>query len=134
MVHTATGANLYTPPPPRKMRRLMTDLVAWLADPGELHPVLVAGLAHLELVRVHPFLDGNGRSARLLTLLCLYRAGYDRERLMSISEYYDRNRSSYYHGVRIGNEEGADVTGWLAYFAAGLAAQLRKAAAQAASR
>ncbi len=134
LVHTATGANLYTPPPPGELRHLMADLVAWLADPGDTHPVIVAGLAQLELVRIHPFLDGNGRSGRLLSTLCLYRAGYDPARLMTISEYYDGNRPAYYHAVRLGNEEGADVTGWLAYFAAGLAVQLRNAAAQAASR
>lgn len=133
LVHTTTGASLYTPPPPRALRGLMADLIAWLADPGDAHPVIVAGLAQLKLVRIHPFLDGNGRTGRLLSALCLYRAGSDHTRLVTMSQYYDHNRDAYYHAVRLGNEEGADVTGWLAYFAAGLAVQFREAAAQARS-
>ena len=57
-----------------------------------IHPVLVAGIAQFQLVHIHPFLDGNGRTSRLLSTLCLYRAGYDFKRLFTISEYYDRDR------------------------------------------
>lgn len=50
----------------------------------------VAGIAQFQLVHIHPFVDGNGRTSRLLSTLCLYRSGYDFKRLLTISELYDR--------------------------------------------
>ena len=72
---------------------LMQELVAWLRQEAEVHPALVAGIAQFQLVHIHPFLDGNGRTSRLLSTLCLYRAGYDFKRLFTLSEYYDRDRA-----------------------------------------
>jgi Fic family protein len=54
------------------------------------------GISQFQLMHIHPFVDGNGRTSRLLATLCLYRAGYDCKRLFSISEYYDHNRSGFY--------------------------------------
>jgi Fic family protein len=71
----------------------MAELVAWLNTTSEIHPGLVSGIAQFQLVHIHPFVDSNGRTSRLLSTLCLYRAGYDFKRLFSISEYYDRNRT-----------------------------------------
>ena len=55
--------------------------------------MLVAGIAQFQLVHIHPFVDGNGRTSRLLSTLCLYRSGYDFKRLFTLSEYYDRDRA-----------------------------------------
>ena len=77
-------------------------------------------------MHIHPFLDGNGRTARLLSTLCLYRKGYDFKRLFTISEYYDRNRTDYYKAIQRVRENDMDVTGWLEYFSEGLAVQLRE--------
>jgi len=79
-----------------------------------------------DLVHIHPFLDGNGRTARLLSTLCLYRSGYDFKRLFTISEYYDRKRVDYYQAIQSVSERGMDMTKWLEYFAAGLATQLQE--------
>jgi len=65
-----------------------------------VHPVLVSGVAQFQLVHIHPFVDGNGRTSRLLSTLCLYRAGYDFKRLFSISEYYDRDRAGFYAALQ----------------------------------
>jgi Fic family protein len=73
---------------------------------------------------IHPFLDGNGRTSRLLSTLCLYRAGYDFKRLFTISEYYDRERSAFYRAIQSVREVDMDMTGWLEYFVDGLSAQL----------
>lgn len=93
----------------------------------EIHKRLVQGVrggAAAPLVHIHPFLDGNGRTSRLLSTLCLYRAGYDIKRLFTISEYYDRNRPGFYRALRGVRERGMDLTGWLEYFTHGLAVQL----------
>jgi Fic family protein len=124
VVNSATGQTVYTPPPAHDVPILMTILVDWLNCEKEIHPVLVSGIAQFEFVHIHPFLDGNGRVSRLLSTLCLYRAGYDFKRLFTISEYYDRDRSSFYRAIQTVRESGMDMTGWLEYFVEGLTTQL----------
>jgi len=77
-------------------------------------------------VQIHPFLDGNGRTARLLSTLWLYRTGYDFKKLFTISKHYDRDRAGYYRAIQEGRERGMDLTGWLEYFTEGLATQMRE--------
>jgi Fic family protein len=124
VVNSLTGEIIYTPPPPGDVPDLMHDLVAWLNQPGDVHAVLVSGVAQFQLVHIHPFLDGNGRTSRLLSTLCLYYAGYDFKRLFTLSEYYDRNRPDFYAALQSVREHDMDLTGWLEYFVAGLATQL----------
>jgi Fic family protein len=124
VVNSSTGQTIYTPPPAHHVPVLMVEMVAWLNEPGQLHPVLVSGAAQFQLVHIHPFLDGNGRASRLLSTLCLYRAGYDIKRLFTISEYYDRDRAGFYTAIQSVREHGMDMTGWLEYFVEGLATQL----------
>jgi len=124
VVNSVTGEVVYTPPPPHDVPILMNQLVAWLNDPGDVHPVLASGVGQYQLVHIHPFLDGNGRTSRLLSTLYLYRAGYDFKRLFTISEYYDRDRAAFYRAIQGVREAGMDLTGWLEFFAGGLATQL----------
>jgi len=124
VVNSITGEIIYTPPPAPDVPIMMKELVDWLNRPEETHPVLVSGIAQFQLVHIHPFLDGNGRTSRLLSTLCLYRAGYDFKRLFTISEYYDRDRQSFYRAIQGVREHGMDMTGWLEYFVEGLATQL----------
>lgn len=126
VVNSLTREIIYTPPPPGDVPALMTELADWLNGVQEIHPVLVSGIAQFQLVHIHPFVDGNGRTSRLLSTLCLYRAGYDFKRLFTISEYYDRNRSAFYTAIQNVREEGMDLTGWLDYFVDGLATQMHE--------
>ena len=75
VVNSATGETIYTPPPARDVPVLMRELVSWLNRPSDIHPVIASGIAQFQLVHIHPFLDGNGRTSRLLSTLCLYRGG-----------------------------------------------------------
>ncbi|MCZ6879107.1 MAG: Fic family protein [Acidobacteria bacterium] len=70
-------------------------------------------------MHIHPFLEGNGRTSRLLSTLGLYRAGYDFKRLFTISEYYDRDRASFYKAIQSVRESDMDMTGWLEDFRRG---------------
>jgi len=124
VVNSATGQVVYTPPPAGDVPPMMADLVSWLNAPTDTHPVLISGVAQFQLVHIHPFLDGNGRASRLLSTLCLYRAGYDFKRLFSISEYYDRDRASFYAALQQVRLQDMDLTGWLEYFVEGLATQM----------
>lgn len=63
-------------PNPRKVPELMDDFQEWLTSKHDLHPVAFAGEAHYRLVTIHPFVDGNGRTARLLMNLLLFMQGY----------------------------------------------------------
>lgn len=124
VVNSATREVVYTPPPAHDVPTLMQELVAWLKDPRDAHPVLASGVAQFQLVHIHPVLDGNGRASRLLSTLYLYRAGYDFKRLFTISEYYDRDRPAFYQAIQSVRERGMDLTGWLEFFTEGLATQL----------
>ena len=124
VANSKTGQIIYTPPPPLDVSPLMAELMAWLNAPTEIHPILASAIAQFQLVHIHPFVDGNGRTSRLLSTLSLYRAGYDFKRLFSISEYYDRNRQAFYAAFQGVREQGMDLTGWLDYFVEGLATQM----------
>jgi Fic family protein len=124
VANAASGKIIYTPPPPFEVPEMMAQLVAWLKEESEIHPVLISGIAQFQLVHIHPFIDGNGRSSRLLSTLCLYRSGYDFKRLFTISEYYDRDRPAFYKAIQSVRENDLDMTGWLEYFVDGLSTQL----------
>ena len=124
VVNSATGETVYTPPPAHDVPIMVAEVVDWLDRERETHPVLVSGIAQFQFVHIHPFLDGNGRTSRLLSTLCLYRAGYDFKRLFTISEYYDRDRTSFYRAIQSVRESSMDMTGWLEYFVEGLTTQL----------
>ena len=124
VVNAATGRTIYTPPPAGDVPILMRELVSWLNRPSDVHPVIASGIAQFQLVHIHPFLDGNGRTSRLLSTLCLYRAGYDFKRLFTISEYYDRDRMAFYGALQGVRRTNMDMTGWIEFFTVGLATQL----------
>ena len=126
VANSETQRIVYTPPPPQDVPDLMRELVRWLNETTDIHPVLVSGIAQFQLVHIHPFVDGNGRTSRLLSTLCLYRSGYDFKRIFTISEYYDRDRPAFYGAIQSVRNAGMDMTAWLEYFTEGLATQMRE--------
>lgn len=78
---------------------LMGELTAWLNASTQEEPVVVAAMAHLNLVMVHPFKDGNGRMGRALQSLVLGRSGSLSPIFMSIEEYLGRNTQAYYNAL-----------------------------------
>ena len=124
VANSKTGEVIYTPPSAVEIPVMMSQMVKWLNLDLEIHPVLISGIAQFQLVHIHPFLDGNGRTSRLLSTLCLYKAGYDFKRLFTISEYYDRDRPIFYRTIQSVRENDMDMTGWLNYFITGLETQM----------
>jgi len=117
-----TGERIFLPPQPNDVPRLMTEFCAWLKrTPLAFHPVITAGIAHLELVAIHPFDDGNGRAARALADLILDRHGYGFRRLFSWVAQAGIDMGTYHKTLAqvLGPEYGAnfDPTAWLEYFA-----------------
>jgi Fic family protein len=124
VVNSLTREIIYTPPAPVEVPRLMREFVDLLNKAEDLSPVLIAGIAQFQFVHIHPFIDGNGRTARLLSTLILYKTGYDFKRLFTISEYYDKDRPAYYRAIQSVRNNAMDMTAWLEYFVDGLRSQL----------
>lgn len=124
VVNSRTKEVIYTPPPPLEVPHLMREFIDWLNKVEDLSPILIAGIAQFQFVHIHPFLDGNGRTARLLSTLILYKTGYDFKRLFTISEYYDKDRPLYYQSIQSVRKNNMDMTVWLYYFVEGLRSQM----------
>lgn len=121
-----TGEISFRPPSNEELPGLMTDYVSWLNsdDARKLDPIVMAGIAHYEFVRIHPFVDGNGRTARVIAALILRIRGFDTKQFFCLDDYYDMDRSEYYKALRTVHVQQQDVTQWLEYFIEGVAVSI----------
>lgn len=124
--NSQTGEITFKPPPPLEVPYLMREFFYWLNSNAqmELHPFLKAGIAHHELVRIHPFIDGNGRVARVMATLILLTGGYDIRRFFSLEEYYDKDAIAYYESLQ--KASAGDMSTWLEYFTFGASIEFEK--------
>ena len=128
--NSISGSLIYLPPEAKDVPALMAALVQWTSEAKEakLPSPLVAGLVHYQFVTIHPYYDGNGRTARLLATFILHKGGYGLGGFFSLEEHYARDLQGYYraltahphHNYYFGREE-ADLTAWLEYFVSTLA-------------
>ena len=123
--NSATGDVVFRPPKAVEVEWQLGELVEFITSEGEIHPVLKAGMVHYEFVRIHPFVDGNGRSGRALSMLVLFQNEYDIRRFFSLEEYFDRNPEEYYAALQSVEATG-DQTAWLTYFTECVAAELSR--------
>jgi Fic family protein len=129
---------VYMPPEAKDVPWLMKQFVTWINQKDELPVLIKAGIAHYQYATIHPYYDGNGRTARLLTTLILHLGTYDLKGLYALEEYYARNLKTYYealtagpsHNYYIGRAE-ADITKWIGYFIEGMATSFEKVRDQA---
>lgn len=117
----ASGNSIFSTPPSGDVPELMRGFGSWLGEASGKHPApVVAALAHLELVAIHPFNDGNGRTARAVSRLILVRAGYALNGLVSLDAQLDLDRPAYFAAIReaIGQayDPPYDATPFVAYF------------------
>ena len=126
--NSQTGEVSFRPPMAIAIVYQIKDLLAFINSPVEqdFHPVLKSGIVHYELVRIHPFLDGNGRVARALSTLILFLEGYDIRKFFSLEEYFDSNAADYYYALQSVEKNKGDKTHWLEYFTQGLSIELSK--------
>lgn len=126
--NSTTGEVTFRPPPSTAISFQMDELLRFVNDKEKLdiHAVLRAGIVHYELVRIHPFVDGNGRVARALSTLILFLEGYDIRKFFSLEEYFDSDALDYYEALKSVEKNQFDLTIWLEYFTKGLSIELNK--------
>ena len=94
----------------------MGAFLAWFEKPKDVDPVLVAGIAHLWFVTIHPFEDGNGRIARAIADMALARSEGSAQRFYSMSSQIRAERSRYYEMLELTQRGDMDITTWLQWF------------------
>ena len=131
--NSRTGEVAHRPPAAIEVPYLVEDFLDWLnsKEAQEYHPVIRASITLYILVAIHPFVEGNGRISRAMSLLVLYAEGYDIRRLFSLEEHFDRNIEDYYNTIQKTHETDNDIfkrnlTTWIEYYATSLAAELSR--------
>ena len=121
---------VYIPPKAEDVSYLMKDLIHWIkvSIQKEVPIPIIAAVAHYQYATIHPYYDGNGRTARLFATLILYKYGYDLKGIYSLEEYYARDLQAYYEALTVGmnedyyegNRAQSDITKFLEYFVLGV--------------
>lgn len=111
-----------------EIKNALSNLYNWLNKEDEIHPLIKAGILHHQFAFYHPFFDGNGRLARILTAYYLLLKDYQIVKFFILDDYYDIDRQMYsdmLHTADKGRE-----TQWLEYFLEGIAHSLQAALAR----
>lgn len=125
-----TGKTIYWPPDHKDVVWLMSELIKFIQkNKDNIDPLIIAGIFHKQFVIIHPFMDGNGRTARLVNKALLADMGLDTFSLFSFENYYNHNVSNYFKQVgAFGNYydivDSIDFTKWLEYFTDGIIDEL----------
>lgn len=106
----------YEAPPAKRVPQEMERFLEWFAAPGDIDPILAAGLAHLWFITIHPFEDGNGRIARAIADMALARPEQTGQRFYSMSAQIRRERDDYYAALERTQKGTLDITGWQEWF------------------
>ncbi len=125
-----SGKIVYLPPDAKDVKPLIESLIEFVNNnEGKIDPLILAGIFHKQIVLVHPFMDGNGRTTRLATKVLLAKMGLDTFNLFSFENYYNKNVTRYFKTVgEYGNyydiKEKINFTSWLEYFTEGIIDEL----------
>lgn len=125
-----SGTTIYWPPDAADVPALVKDLILFVeTNKTKIDPLILAGLFHKQMVVIHPFMDGNGRTTRLLTKILLANMGLNTFNLFSFENYYNQNVTRYFQTVGArGNyyeiASGIDFSPWLEYFTGGIIDEL----------
>lgn len=115
----------YVPPDAYKVPYLVDELLDWLNNSTDMYPVIIAGILHYELVRIHPFVDGNGRTIRLMATLILSVHKFNINDYFTLDEYYNQDRQAYVDALHSA-DKNHDLTNWLEYFCGGVLYSINK--------
>lgn len=126
-----TRTTIYWPPDVKDVPALIKDLILFVeANQNKMDPLILAGLFHKQMVVIHPFMDGNGRTTRLLTKILLANMGLNTFNLFSFENYYNQNVTRYFQMVGVRGDyydlakSKIDYSPWLEYFTGGIIDEL----------
>lgn len=124
------GNAAFVPPPPHRLADGISALERYMHADDGTHPIIRAGLLHVQFETLHPYLDGNGRVGRLLISLLLEHSGLLTRPLLYLSLFFKRHRAEYYRRLSLVRTDG-DWEGWLDFFLDGVATIAEEAVATA---
>jgi Fic family protein len=111
-----------------EIKKALNELYTWLAGEKDMHPLLKAAILHHQFAYIHPFFDGNGRLARILTTYFLIQEDYEVSKYFIIDDYYDIDRHLYSDVLH--SADKGDKTSWIEFFLEGIATSLQGALAR----
>lgn len=123
---------VFLPPEAKDVEALTKEMFDFInTHIGKVDPIILAGVFHRQCVIIHPFMDGNGRTTRLITTAILGKAGLDLFEIFSFENYYNQNITRYFKAVGLQGDyydlkDQIDFTDWLEYFADGILDELRR--------
>lgn len=106
-----------------QIENALEEVYGWISNKDDLHPLIKAGIFHHEFAFIHPFFDGNGRLARILTTYYLLLNNYEVTKFFILDDFYDIDRQLYSDTLRLADT--GDKTQWLEYFLEGIAFSLQ---------
>ena len=132
--HSVVVGTVYRGAPAEDCDYLLTRLCAWLSGPNfeppaemaTVYAIIKAVTAHLYLAWIHPFGDGNGRTARLVELQILLAAGIPTPAAHLLSNHYNETRAEYYRQLGSASKSGGDIVPFVEYAVAGFVDGLRE--------
>lgn len=110
----------FVPPAPADMNQALSDLERFIHAKDDYPSLIKAGLLHAQFETIHPFVDGNGRTGRMLITLFLHHAGLLELPVLYLSSYFKKHQKLYYQKLNAYHDEDSDVEGWLRFFLEGI--------------
>ena len=110
----------FVPPPVREMNQALNDLEKFIHADDEYLPLIKAGLLHAQFETIHPFLDGNGRTGRMLVTMFLWHRRLLEMPVLYLSTYFQKHQETYYEKLNAYHSENGNVGEWVDFFLDGV--------------
>ena len=110
----------FVPPPVREMNQALNDLEKFIHADDEYLPLIKAGLLHAQFETIHPFLDGNGRTGRMLVTMFLWHRRLLEMPVLYLSTYFQKHQETYYEKLNAYHSENGNVEEWVEFFLDGV--------------
>lgn len=110
----------FVPPPVREMNQALNDLEKFIHADDEYLPLIKAGLLHAQFETIHPFLDGNGRTGRMLVTMFLWYRRLLETPVLYLSTYFKKHQETYYEKLNAYHSENGNAEEWVEFFLDGV--------------
>lgn len=123
---TKTSKITYTAPPHEKVQELMNSLLKFINSNNNYHPIIKACIVHFYFVYIHPFFDGNGRTARAISYMYLLQNSYKFFKFFSISSVINEEKNRYYDAIENAEIYDSDLTYFIKYYSSMIVRSISK--------